>query len=67
LQVRKIKDGEWRIEGKAWPQGTAEPKDWMVMIDEKEEPITGRASLIASPFSGTPIGFDDLRVEKVGP
>jgi len=62
LQVRKIKDGEWRIEGKAWPQGTAEPKDWMVMIDEKEEPITGRASLIASPFSGTPIGFDDVVV-----
>ena len=67
LQVRKIKDGEWKIEGKAWPQGRPEPKDWAVSIDEKEEPIAGRASLIASPFSGTPIGFDDLRVEKVGP
>ena len=65
LQIRKLKDGEWKIKGKAWPQGSTEPKDWMLTLDEKEEPVAGKASVIASPFSGTPIGFDDLVVEKV--
>ncbi len=65
LQVRKIKDGEWRIEGKAWPQGAAEPKGWMLTFDEREEPVPGRASVMGSPFSGTPVWFDDLVVEKV--
>jgi hypothetical protein len=65
LQVRKVKAGEWRIEGKAWPQGGTEPKNWMLTFDEKEEPMTGRASVMGSPFSGTPIWFDDLVVERV--
>jgi hypothetical protein len=65
LQIRKLKDGEWKIEGKAWPQNATEPKEWMLSLDEKEEPLAGKASVIASPFSGTPIGFDDLRVESV--
>lgn len=64
LQVRKVKDGEWKIEGKAWPQGVAEPKDWTLAFDEKEEPVAGRASVLGSPFSGTPIWFDDLVAEK---
>lgn len=67
LQIRKLKDGEWKIEGKAWSHDSAEPKDWQVSFDENEEPISGRASVIASPFSGTPIRFDDLVVEKVKP
>jgi hypothetical protein len=66
LQVRQVKDGGWRIEGKAWPQGEGEPKDWMVVADEKEEPVAGRASVLASPFSGTPVWFDDLVVERTG-
>ena len=64
LQVRKVKDGEWRIEGKAWPAGTSEPAQWMVAFDEKEAPVAGCASVFGNPFSGTPIGFDDLLVER---
>lgn len=63
LQIRKIKDGEWKIEGKAWQNGS-EPKSWTISFDEKEEPVTGRASVLGSPFAGTPIWFDDLRVEQ---
>lgn len=65
LQVRKLKDGEWKIEGKAWPQGATEPQGWMISFDEKEEPIPGKASVLGSPFAGTPIWFDNLVVEKV--
>jgi len=66
LQVREVKDGEWRIEGKAWPHGSPEPNDWTIGCEEKEQPIAGRASVMGSPFSGTPIWFDDLKVERVG-
>ncbi len=65
LQIRKHKEGEWRVEGKAWPQGSAEPKDWTISFADKEEPVGGRASVLSSPFAGTPIWFDDLVVEKV--
>ena len=65
FQIRAIKDGEWKIEGKAW-QGDSEPKEWTVSADEKEEPVTGKSSVLGSPFAGTPIWFDELRVETAG-
>ena len=64
LQIRKLKDGEWNVEGKAWTRGSTEPKDWTITMEEKEAPLAGKASLLASPFAGTPIWFDDLTVEK---
>jgi len=66
LQVRKVKDGEWKVEGRVWPNGTAEPEKWTVAFDENEEPVAGCASVFGSPFSGTPIWFDDLSVERLG-
>jgi len=65
LQVRKIKDGAWKIEGKAWAGDTPEPAAWLIALDTQEEPIPGKASVLASPFASTPIRFDDLRVERV--
>jgi hypothetical protein len=65
LQVRKVKDGEFAIEGKAWKQGTPEPEKWTVTFAEKSEPNAGRASIWGNPFAGTPIDFDDLVVSAV--
>lgn len=65
LQLRQARDGVWRVEGKVWAEGSTEPKDWTIAADETEKPITGRASVAGSPFSGTPIWFDDLAVEKL--
>jgi hypothetical protein len=62
LQVRKTKDGEWKVEGKVWPEGGDEPEAWTISFDEKEEPIAGRAGVWGNPFSNTPIRFDDLKV-----
>lgn len=61
LEIEKS-GGAWKVEGKVWPQSEAEPKDWMISIDEKEAPHSGRPSLWGSPFSGTPIRFDDLKI-----
>jgi len=65
LQVRKVKDGEFAVEGKAWKQGAPEPEKWLVTCTEKAEPPAGRASVWGNPFAGTPIEYDDLVVTKV--
>jgi len=65
LQIRKLKEGEWKVVGKAWPQGAPEPSNWLVLFDEKETPVSGRPSVFGSPFSGTPIQFDDFLVSAV--
>lgn len=62
LQVRRIGPKAWKVEGKAWPQGTPEPAQWMIAYDETEEPPEGRALVAGYPFAETPIQFDDLRV-----
>ena len=62
LHLKKLKEGEWKVEGKAWKQGAAEPGAWAISQVDKAEPLSGRASIWGSPFAGTPIGFDDLRV-----
>ena len=60
LQVRKVKDGAWKVEGKAWAD--KEPSAWLVSFDEKEQPVAGKASIWGSPYATTPIRFDDLKV-----
>jgi hypothetical protein len=64
LQCRKVKDGEYRIEGRAWKQGEPEPKDWPITVVETAETPAGRASIWGNPYAGTPIRYDDLRVTK---
>jgi len=66
LQVRKT-GSAWRVEGKVWPHGEAEPKDWTITLDVAEEPLPGRPAIWASPFAGTPIQFDDLQVVSLAP
>jgi hypothetical protein len=64
LQVSKACEGAWAVRGKAWPDGSAEPKDGIISYDEKTEPTPGRASVWGNPYSGQPIRFDDLTVTK---
>lgn len=59
VQVRKAA-AEWVVEGKAWPAGTPEPAAWTITFTTKDEPPAGRSGIWGSPFSGTPIRFDDL-------
>lgn len=64
LQSRRTKEGELRIEAKAWRQGDPEPKEWQIAHTEKSETPAGRPSLWGNPYAGTPIQYDDLRVTK---
>src|SRR6185503_8288000 len=62
LQNRKVSEGEWKIEGKVWLENSTEPKEATIVFAEKTKPVAGRASIWGSPYSGTPIQFDDLKV-----
>ena len=64
LQSRKVKDGEFKVEGRAWKQGDAEPKEWQISRSETTSAPAGRASVWGMPFAGTPIHFDDLIVAR---
>jgi hypothetical protein len=64
LQLQRLKDSEWKVEGKAWKQSEKEPASWAISHVEKSEPLAGRASIWGSPFSGTPIRFDDFRIMR---
>ena len=67
LQVRKVKDGEWNVEGKAWKQRAAEPAGWLISHVEKTEPTPGRGWIGGSPYSGVAIRFDDLLIRPAAP
>jgi hypothetical protein len=64
LQVRKTGESRWQIEGKAWKHGAPEPGNWLILHPEKTAPIPGRAGIWGMPYSGTPIRFDNLAMEK---
>ena len=67
LQARKISEGLWIIEGRAWADGTPEPKDWSISVEVSEAPPAGKASIWGAPYSGKPIVFDDLSVISLQP
>jgi hypothetical protein len=58
--------GKWKVEGKAWPAAGQEPPQWTISLDAPQAPSAGRASVWGSPYSGTPIRFDDLKATPVG-
>jgi hypothetical protein len=65
LQLSKAGDGAaWTVRGKVWPDGKEEPKEWTVSFDNIEEPSPGRPNLWANTYSGQPVRFDDLTLER---
>ena len=64
LRVSKSAGG-WKIEGKAWTDGSDEPTTWNITTEDSEELPPGRAGIFGSPFSGTPIRYDDLSVRRI--
>ena len=55
------KDGGWLVEGRAWPEGGSAPSEAQIRWEIASEGTPGRAALWGSPYSGTPIRFDDIR------
>lgn len=67
LQVAFVKEGQFKVEGKVWGKGSEEPKEWNISYEDTAPPSAGRSSIWGSPFSGTPIQFDDLKIVRAVP
>lgn len=67
LQVRKVKEGEFKVEGWAWIQGADAPPAALITLAETQAQPAGKAGAWGMPFAGTPIRFDDLKVAKLPP
>ena len=66
LRLRQAGASGWKVEGKAWSEGAPEPDVWQIAYDESTAPRPGRAGLSGAPYAGTPIRYDDLRLERLG-
>lgn len=63
LRITEPAAGKLRLEGKAHPSDKAVPAEWMLSFtDADDDPPKGRAGIFASPYSETPIRFDDIVV-----
>jgi hypothetical protein len=63
--VKKVADNKFVLAGKVWLQSESEPKEAQLTFDADAAPSNGRASVWGSPYSGTPIWFDDLTLSTV--
>ena len=64
LCITKTKESEWAITGKVWEDGKKEPTKPTISHKETKEPRKGRPSIWGSPYSGTPIRYDDISINK---
>jgi len=51
----------WIIEGSAWTEGGIAPTEPQIRLEVATDIAAGRAAIWGSPYSGTPVRFDDLR------
>jgi hypothetical protein len=65
LRIAKGAAGGFRVVGRAWAAGAAEPAQPLLTFDETTLQPAGKSGAWGMPFAGTPIRFDDLRVTAV--
>ena len=63
LESKMGADKKWVLTGKVWPADGAEPKEPSITVDDDSSKGQGKCSIVATPFSGTPIYFDDIKIE----
>lgn len=61
LEARKNGD-DWTITGKVWAADAAEPAEAQIKHADKKLKGQGKASIWATPYSHTPVYFDDIEV-----
>ncbi len=63
LEVKKVAEGKWTIAGKAWPADAEEPNEAQLTHEDATLKGQGKCSIWGTPFAGTPISFDDIKIE----
>ena len=65
LELTKPVENKWKVEGKVWQEGQQEPGEPTIRYEDNEAPPPGRQLISGSPYSGTPILYDDIKVWTV--
>jgi hypothetical protein len=64
LRVEQTGAAEWTVSGRVWADGKKAPAKPTITHKETKEPRNGKPSIWGSPYSGTPIRYDDIVVKK---
>ena len=64
LRVEQTGATEWTVSGRVWADGKKAPAKPTITHKEAKEPRNGKPSIWGSPYSGTPIRYDDIVVKK---
>ena len=64
LRVEQTGAAEWTVSGRGWADGKKAPAKPTITHKETKEPRNGKPSIWGSPYSGTPIRYDDIVVKK---
>jgi hypothetical protein len=65
LRVEQTGATEWTVSGRVWADGKKNaPAKPTITHKEAKEPRNGKPSIWGSPYSGTPIRYDDIVVKK---
>ncbi|MEE2947279.1 MAG: hypothetical protein VX392_03080 [Verrucomicrobiota bacterium] len=65
LRIEQTSETEWTVSGKVWVDGKKAPSKPTLTHKETKEPRNGKPSIWGSPYSGTPIRYDDIVVKKI--
>lgn len=65
LSIEVGKDGKWNISGWVWPKGSDAPEAPAITMESDERPGQGKASVWGTPYSGTPIFYDDIQIQDL--
>jgi len=63
LEVKRGVGDAWIITGKAWAADTSEPLEALIKADDKALKGQGKVGVWATPYSETPVYFDDIEVK----
>ena len=63
LEVKHGEGDAWIITGKVWPADATEPAEATVKADDKGLKGQGKVGVWATPYSETPVYFDDIEVK----
>ena len=65
LRVEQTGEDEWTVSGTVWADDEKAPAKPTLTHKETKEPRNGKPSIWGSPYSGTPIRYNDIVVKKI--
>jgi hypothetical protein len=65
LWVKQTEGTKWLVSGKAWAANETEPSDPQITYSDATFKGSGKAAIWGTPFSETPIYFDDIAIKAL--